>query len=1191
MASERAGFEILIRRATGRRRLAPLLRALGFDAGGGPASSALAAAYGLDGDVGVAAVVPVGRRGELLALLIELTEADASEAMVRIARRVRAYNPAVPYLFIFAEPGYRRLVFASFGIEAELRRLVIERHRPRRTDIEALEELAAREGEGGVALALRHARALDRSRVTRQFFRDFRVQRARVAAAWEGLPAESVAEREQLGLLLLCRLMFLYFLQRRGHLAGDRAYLPGLFRRWRARPGAATFYRTVLDPLFFGALNTRPERRTPAAAALGALPYLNGGLFERHALERRFPERDLPDAVIAGVLDGLLERYRFTTREAAETAAEGAGEVGVDPEMLGRVFEELMAAERRGASGTFFTPAAVVDRLVREALEAWLAGREGLDVAGAAALVRHGDASGLAPARRRALERALGELRVLDPACGSGAFLLGALSRISRLRLSLGGGAPADVRREIVGHALHGVDVQDDAALLCALRLWLALTLDGTDTGSGTSATVPPLPNLDRRIRQGDALVDPFDLVGGAEEGEWPRVPVDAAVRRALRALPPLAARYLTADPGEKPALQAALADAERGLARAWLDALGRRLERRRAELAAEAAGRDLFGSRPARALHAERAGALLDGRLAELDAVRAALDDAGALPFFSFGVHFPEAVGGFDLILSNPPWIRAHRWPAALGRLVRRRYGVCRHAGWRRGAELAGAPGGVGAQVDLSLLFLERSLRMLTAGGVLAMLLPAKALRSLYGAGARRLLLREAALVAIEDQSLDPRAIFRADAYAAAVIARRRQPGTDPIPGHGTGFPGGGEPVRGGEPAGGGEPAHGIAAAGDATAAAPAAVGAAPAGGAVIRAISSGGREQAGASIRVTMVRRGGPALRFSVQPDELPILPGDPEAPWLLAPPDARAALRRMQARGGPLGDDTALRIRRGVVTGANDVLIIREREPKLGGLARIRAEGFFRARRAGRTVTEARRFQALVEDAVLRPLVRGSDIAAWRFRAAGHLVWIHDDVTARPRTPPPRAARYLARHTATLRARAGWRPGTPDGALFRASPATLAPKVAWRDLAPTLEAVALPPRIHHAARDVPLVPLNTVYFIPTPTDEMARLLAAFLNSLPVRTFARAIAERARNGRFRFFAWTVALVPLPADWATGPPAAALLRLSHAAHRNGKLAPRERTELDRLVAQYYGLTADDMDGLARFDAWLRGAA
>ncbi|HEX7118331.1 MAG TPA: DNA methyltransferase [Longimicrobiales bacterium] len=1197
MSRSNASFDTLLRAATGPDRVASLLRALGFPTAS-PLRRVAPEGWGLAGVDGVRRVYAAGERGGLAALVVELDDAG-SESTARTARRVRAHNPARLHLFVFAGPRYRRLTLATFGLGGELRQLCVERAAPKRTDIEALEELAAREGEAGVALAVRHARALDRSRVTRQFFRDFRVQRSRIAAAWTGIAPGAAADRDALALLLLSRLMFLYFLQREGHLAGDAAYLPSLLNRWRRAPAAGTFYRAVLAPLFFGALNTRPERRGAEARALGELPYLNGGLFERHALERRHPGLDLPDEAVAGAFDGLLERYRFTTREAVEAAADGAGDVGVDPEMLGRVFEALMAAERRSASGTFYTPAAVVDRLVAAALEAHLAGAAGVDPRSAARLVRDGDAGGLAPDRRRAVARVLESLRVLDPACGSGAFLLGALTRLTRLRTALGAADRAAVRRDIVGRCLHGVDVQDDAALLCSLRLWLALAVDGEDppagvepgasNGDGCRAAhrrVEPLPNLDRRIRQGDALLDPLDLVAGAGlEDAVGRAALDAGVRRALRAIPPLAGRYLSAGPEDRPALQRALARAEASLAAAWLDGIERRLVARRRECVAQAAARDLFGERPASARRAEAVARDVDGRLAELDRLRSALDDAGALPFFSFDIHFAEATGGgFDLVLSNPPWVRAHRWPASVGRIVRSRYAVCRRAGWRRGALLAGAPGGVGAQVDLSLLFLERSLRLLAPGGTLGMLLPAKTLRSLYGAGARRMLLECTALASIEDHALDQHSIFRADAFTVAVVARKCAANA------GAGL-GGGAAGDDHATGGGGAGADRDAAApglgrsagsrdGANRATAPADIASKP---------DSWSRPDSPV-VRVSMIRRGTEPLRFCVPQSELPVLPDDAESPWMIAPPDARAALRRMQAAGPPLGDLPGVRVRRGVVTGANDVLVFRHVEPKLGGLARVRALGYDRARRDGRAADDARRFRALIEEDALRPIVRGSDLAAWRFRTTDHVCWVHDDRTAAPHAPPPRLARYLDRHRHALQARSGERASLPPGALFRLSEATLGPKVAWHDLALTLEAAALPARVRGTAgRDVPLVPLNTVYFIPTRTHGHALLLAAFLNSLPVRTFARAVAERAKDARFRFLAWTVALVPLPRGWDAGPTAARLRAISTRAHERGAIDDDEENELDALVASCYGLTHDDVHALRSFDRWLRG--
>lgn len=223
-------------------------------------------------------------------------------------------------------------------------------------------------------------------------------------------------------------------------------------------------------------------------------------------------------------------------------------------------------------------------------------------------------------------------------------------------------------------------------------------------------------------------------------------------------------------------------------------------------------------------------------------------------------------------------------------------------------------------------------------------------------------------------------------------------------------------------------------------------------------------------------------------------------------------------------------------------------------------------------------------------MRPLVRGSGIAAWSYRAAGQILWVHHDDSAAPGPAPPRAARYLARHVRALQARSGWRPGLPPGAVFRLSPETLQPKVAWHDLAETVKAVALPARVRGVdGRERPLVPLNTIYFLPTKDHERALVLAALLNSLPVRTFARAVAERAKDARFRFLAWTMALLPLPDGWCDGAPAAALLRISRAAHERGGATPAETEELDRIVAALYRLRPDDMRALYAFDRWLRG--
>jgi len=947
-------------------------------------------------------------------LFLGFTRNPEPAEVARIARAIRNTSPLTHRIYIAAAAGHTTIIVATFGLEGEIRHLTTDRRRPRPSDIETLADLTAPPGVGPTALTLLHARALDRARVTRQFFDDVRARRDAIARAWRGIPRRLTAEREQLALLLLCRFMFLYFLQRRRHLANDPNFLGNRLARYRRNPGRS-FYRDLAIPLFFGALNTRPEHRSAEAHALGSLPYLNGGLFEPHALERRFPNVDLPDPPIFELFDQLLERYRFTTRDAADDLLDNTHDVGIDPEMLGRVFEGLMAADRRGDTGTFYTPSATVDRLVAETLATHLSD----DSETTATAIRDNEIHCLPAHVRRRLATTLPSLTVLDPACGSGAFLLGALSRIAHIRTALEN-LPADrIRRDIVGHGLHGVDVQGDAALLCALRLWLALAGTARD-----DAPVPPLPNLDRQVRQGDALLDPLLLRhAGYDDREGLRAAADPAVLAALRELQPLASAYLQAESADKQALRQQIASAETRLADAWISALDARLEHTAAEIATTLDSRDLFGERAAPQTSRLNLTAI-NHRRTELRRLRDALGSDGTLPFFSFPIHFAgTADRGFDIILCNPPWVRAHRWPSSVGPLVRRQYRVCASPGWARAARLTGTGTAAGGQTDLSLLFLERGLGLLRQYGTLGMILPAKMLRSLYAAPARRMLLNEPTIASIEDHSLDQRSIFRADAFAATIVTRKGTPPTTRPP------------------------------------------------------------------VRVTMVRRGGPDLRFDIPQHELPLFPDDPESPWLLAPADVRHALRRMQHAGRPLGEHTGLRVRRGAFTGANDCLLIRACKPRLGNLATIRATGFF-----ANGARPARHYEATIESDCLRPVLRGADIDAWRFDTTHHVVWLHGDGDS-PTDPPPRLARYLRRHAATLESRTGNAAG--PGHIFRTSRDLLRPKVAWHDLAERINAVAVPGTIRSAfGTDMPVVPLNTVYYIAMPEWDAALLLTALLN-----------------------------------------------------------------------------------------------
>src|SRR5207244_10112088 len=222
----------------------------------------------------------------------------------------------------------------------------------------------------------------------------------------------------------------------------------------------------------------------------------------------------------------------------------------------------------------------------------------------------------------------LRRVAVLDPAVGSGAFLLGALEELTQLRCAAGERPPATVRRDVVAHSLFGVDLKLTAVRLAELRLWLALVADQDETDL---ARIAPLPNRDGHVRQGDALVDPLTLARALGGGPAPAAPTPVLerLRSARRTL------FGLAGPAKRHAL-AGLARAEAALARDLFRTAAAALERRAAELIAAAKDRDLFGRR--RGLTPDERALLrrLRASWRELRAAAVRLEREGGAPFFA---------------------------------------------------------------------------------------------------------------------------------------------------------------------------------------------------------------------------------------------------------------------------------------------------------------------------------------------------------------------------------------------------------------------------------------------------------------------------------------------------------------------------------------------------------------------------
>lgn len=638
------------------------------------------------------------------------------EAIRDFLRSYGEYNVLTKSAVLYYERDTTRFSVYDLSARRELRRLDIDLAAPTPNAVDRLNLLAAG-GEPARVFDL----ALGREALTRRFFERFRDAvrdvGAAVAAACPGETADACGAQ---ALLILSRLLFLSFIQEKGWLAGERRFL---FDRLRHD----SFYATVLAPLFFGCLNTPVDARDDAARRLGRTPYLNGGLFEPSPFERRHPALTVPDDLMRGVIIEVFEKFDFSSDE------QDAAGSHVDPEMLGRVFEALMAGDERAATGSFYTPREIVGVLTGRAIDAWL-----------------GD--GAAEEKLARLET----ITVLDPACGSGAFLLAALraieERMRALAAEAGVAPPPDLRQRIVERSLYGVDIKAEAVRLCELRLWLAI-VSGADVPADE---VRPLPNLDRNIMQGNSLFSPTDFLGdgrGDIYRDWVW---------ALRAQSDLVERYRHAARSERPALARVMRDNDRRLAS---DLLVRAIDRDEEELERlTAPHRDLFG----RAVAADHDRAQqLQERIAanrrELDRI-----EEGTLDFFSFDVHFAPVLarGGFDLVAGNPPWVRNARIETRARRMLGERYSLFRPIGVRAGFH----------QPDLAVAFFERALALANDGGVVTMLLPAKVLSAGYAAAMRRAAERNT-IAALDDWSASGRRHFDGDTFPLGITVIRRRP------------------------------------------------------------------------------------------------------------------------------------------------------------------------------------------------------------------------------------------------------------------------------------------------------------------------------------------------------------------------------------------------------------------------------
>jgi type I restriction-modification system DNA methylase subunit len=590
-------------------------------------------------------------------------------------------------------------------------------------------------------------------KVTREFFEQYRglfkkSQNAladflgtapKVAREFDGrgITADEFAKK------LLGQIVFLYFLQKKGWFgvergkpwgAGRKDFIRYLFNNrgqlaagLSERQRGGNFFNDVLEPLFYEALATpRLDDDHYYSRFDCRIPFLNGGLFEP-LYGYDWVETDilLPDSLFSndqlsedgdigtGILD-VFDRYNFTVNEAEPLERE----VAVDPEMLGKVFENLLPENMRHSSGTYYTPRVIVHFMCQQALLDYLSVRSAETPRDVLAVFfrlaerfadfeaketkNHADKRlpEAISANASRLDDLLATVTICDPAIGSGAFPVGMMHEIVRARMAL---TPAlekisvsnsvlddksrssySLKRHAIQQSLYGVDDDPGAVEIAKLRLWLSMVVDEDEIGD-----IQPLPNLDYKIMQGNSLLEEFDGVrlfaehllqqDGDGESNVRLVEIEERQRSIEREVASLqgAGRLTKQTAVQLKAEAAALGREQKGIldhsrtnqSQQHVLSLGSRGSLKRIQQL-----HNEFFDESSR-LRKEKLRSELERM--EWEFMRATLREQGrerALaelerasarhhkPFFLWKLHFVEVFqqrGGFDVIIANPPYVR----------------------------------------------------------------------------------------------------------------------------------------------------------------------------------------------------------------------------------------------------------------------------------------------------------------------------------------------------------------------------------------------------------------------------------------------------------------------------------------------------------------------------------------------------
>ena len=519
---------------------------------------------------------------------------------------------------------------------------------------------------------------------------------------------------------LLGRIVFLYFLQKKGWMgcpeqelwgAGDKKFMQNLFKDFTHKE---QFHSKCLVELFYNTLNAKRDKQTFSCEGLeGALnnskaPYLNGGLFDSDKLEST--KIDFPESYFEDLFD-FFGQYNFTIDENDPNDYE----VGIDPEMLGHIFENLL--EDNKDKGAFYTPKVIVQYMCQESLIEYLPTKLGAETTGEVKqaiedLIRNRLAEDISDLDLvEPIAQALFDVKICDPAIGSGAFPMGILNVIYQViealyylqpdsvarvwNISDTQWQPHLVKKNIIQHSIYGVDIESGAVDIARLRFWLALVVDEVEP--------LPLPNLDYKIMQGNSLLESFEGIdlsqisdATAYEAVYESEQIDmfsgetkkkVTMSLNFEDIKTLMDEYFNAnDPETKKDLHKRIHEQVLNHIHITLSKHKKELQKKAKKLekkvSLDEAAASTWEQKEKIRTNSKAAKALvkLNNELSQhndKEIKLAQLSNSNERPFFLWHLFFQEVFddGGFDIVIGNPPYIKEYTLKSAFNGLRNSEY------------------------------------------------------------------------------------------------------------------------------------------------------------------------------------------------------------------------------------------------------------------------------------------------------------------------------------------------------------------------------------------------------------------------------------------------------------------------------------------------------------------------------------